>query len=159
MSDPLVLLTPLIILAIVSLLVFVGCGLSTGGATSLHPDTPATLHIANHADIAAGLEELNVEFEFWPGEPDYWGVQDWDDTFPAAQITPDQVITSGTIVKLNMAGTVKCRCTITFLEVPGGIDTYQPIDSVAESQEKEADAEPVPFTLARDGDKFSLTVD
>ena len=120
--DPIVLLAPLILLVIVSLLVFVGCGLSTEGiGDPLEPpyDTPVTLHIHGY-HIGAGVKSIDVLFEAniensnLPKRTTKHHLTH-DDIAPDMFVDfPETFINDFALVRLIETGTVTCQCLITY---------------------------------------------
>ena len=140
MIDPLALLAPLILLPIVLLLAFLGCGLQTAGSGILPEppfDTPVTLTIMPFEHIAAGVKSVEVMFTADVGQHRTSAL-----TLTPSDVKPGNQFNDFNLVNLVEAGTVACKCLVTY---EGG-DT----DDAEAVHEKVSDEPLVEFKLARD---------
>jgi hypothetical protein len=120
MTDPIVLLIPVILFVIASLLVFVGCGLQSHGiGDPLQPpfDTAVTLHIQGY-HIGAGVKTIDVVFaaniDDLPNRSTAHHLTH-DDIAPDISVDfPETVINDFNLVRLIETGSVTCQCTVTY---------------------------------------------
>ena len=145
MPDWFVLLTPLLLLPIALLFMFIGCGLQTTGIPDEPPyDIPVTLHIVDIPSIADGVKSLEVTFT---GEVFGDSTRSTTRTLTHEQIKANSFIDDFEIVSLYDFGTVACKCIVTFFAAPS---------DAAEAIREKVEAEPLPeFRLSRiDNDFF-----
>jgi hypothetical protein len=150
---------PLIVLPILLLFNFLGCGLPTSGSTGpLQPpfEMPVTLHIADDPNIADGLWDIKVTFTFTPTQLGL-GVQNTVHLLAPDEITPNKIINDFNVAPLHEDGTVDCTCVITF-GVFGEIDSYADGAVAVTANQDKVEGEPLPeFILTRVGDDFFVT--
>lgn len=136
----------LVLLPVVLLMVFLGCGLSTTGTTTAPEppfNTPATLHILDIPNIGENVKTLKVFFKAEVVGIDGEVTRETEHTRAHKDIDPDTFVNDFNLVSLYESGKVSCRCAF-FMESSGLINAD-------EIDHEKVEHEPLPeFKLARD---------
>lgn len=151
-------LLAVIIIPVISLLVFVGCGLQTAGGpqpTTGPFDVPVTLRIHGY-HVGAGVTEIVVEFTADVG----YMTRQTSVTLSHDEIVPDMSVefpefflNDFNLTHPHDEGTVTCKCTVTF-------DGDQIDPDVEEASHEKIEGDPTPlFSLTRQPEGWDFFFD